>query len=125
MWRGRRLREARGLSPAGVGVGRNRIHRANSLYQAHPHTLECRRPHNREPHIPPAGAAAKLAPYSAVRAKRITKVDLAGRLGVSVSAARKPTNPAVPRRGDACVARGMGPLAWGSPAPRHPSSSHP
>ena len=41
-----------GLSPAGVGVRRNRIHRANSLYQAHSHTLECRRPHTREPHSP-------------------------------------------------------------------------
>ncbi len=39
------LRERGGLSPAGVGVGRGRIRRANSLYQtATPafHTLVCR-----------------------------------------------------------------------------------
>ncbi len=41
----------------------------------------------------PAGVAAKLALYSAMRAQRITKVELAGRLGVSESAVRKLTNP--------------------------------
>ena len=42
---------------------------------------------------PPAVAAAKLALYSAMRAQRITKVELADRLGVSESAVRKLTNP--------------------------------
>ena len=37
--------------------------------------------------------AAKLALYSAMRAQRITKVELACRLGISESAARKLTNP--------------------------------
>ncbi len=37
--------------------------------------------------------AAKLALYSAMRAQRITKVELARRLGISESAARKLTNP--------------------------------
>ncbi len=41
----------------------------------------------------PAVAAAKLALYSAMRSQRITKVELAGRLGVSESAVRKLTNP--------------------------------
>ena len=41
----------------------------------------------------PAGIAAKLALYSAMRSQRITKVELAGRLGVSESAVRKLTNP--------------------------------
>ena len=41
----------------------------------------------------PAVVAAKLALYSAMRAQRITKVELAGRLRVSESAARKLTNP--------------------------------
>ena len=42
----------------------------------------------------PAVVATKLALYSAMRAQRITKVELAGRLGVSESAVRKLTNPA-------------------------------
>ena len=42
---------------------------------------------------PPAVTAAKLALYSAMRAQRITKVELADRLGVSESAVRKLTNP--------------------------------
>ena len=37
--------------------------------------------------------AAKLALYSAMRAQRITKVELAGRLGISESAVRKLANP--------------------------------
>ena len=37
--------------------------------------------------------AAKLALYSAMRAQRLTKVELARRLGISESAARKLTNP--------------------------------
>ena len=37
--------------------------------------------------------AAKLALYTAMRAQRITKVELAGRLGVSESAVRKLANP--------------------------------
>ena len=37
--------------------------------------------------------AAKLALYSAMRTQRITKVELARRLGISESAARKLTNP--------------------------------
>ena len=37
--------------------------------------------------------AAKLALYSAMREQRITKVELAERLGVSESAVRKLTNP--------------------------------
>ena len=37
--------------------------------------------------------AAKLALYSAMRAQRITKVEIARRLGISESAARKLTNP--------------------------------
>jgi len=37
--------------------------------------------------------AAKLALYSAMRAQRITKVELARRPGISESAARKLTNP--------------------------------
>ena len=41
----------------------------------------------------PSVVAAKLALYSAMRAQRITKVELANRLGVSESAARKLTNP--------------------------------
>ena len=41
----------------------------------------------------PAVVAAKLALYSAMRAQRITKVELAGRPGVSESALRKLTNP--------------------------------
>ena len=41
----------------------------------------------------PTVVAAKLALYSAMRAERITKVELAGRLGVSESAVRKLTNP--------------------------------
>ena len=42
--------------------------------------------------VPPI-IAAKLALYSALREQRITKVDLARRLGVSESAVRKLTNP--------------------------------
>ncbi len=42
--------------------------------------------------VPPV-VAAKLALYSAMREQGITKVDLARRLGVSESAARKLTNP--------------------------------
>ena len=42
--------------------------------------------------VPPV-VAAKLALYSAMRAQRITKVELAGRLGVSEAAVRKLTNP--------------------------------
>ena len=41
----------------------------------------------------PSVVAAKLALYSAMRAQRITKVELAGRLGVTESAVRKLTNP--------------------------------
>ena len=41
----------------------------------------------------PTVVAAKLALYSAMRAQRITKVELAGRLGVSEAAVRKLTNP--------------------------------
>lgn len=41
----------------------------------------------------PSVVAAKLALYSAMRAQRITKVELANRLGVSEAAARKLTNP--------------------------------
>ena len=41
----------------------------------------------------PTVVAAKLALYTAMRAQRITKVELADRLGVSESAARKLTNP--------------------------------
>ena len=41
----------------------------------------------------PTVVAAKLALYTAMRAQRITKVELAERLGVSESAARKLTNP--------------------------------
>ena len=41
----------------------------------------------------PSVVAAKLALYSAMRAQRLTKVELANRLGVSESAARKLANP--------------------------------
>ena len=41
----------------------------------------------------PTVVAAKLALYSAMRVQRITKVELADRLGVSESAVRKLTNP--------------------------------
>ena len=41
----------------------------------------------------PTVVAAKLALYSAMRTQRITKVELARRLGVSESAVRKLTNP--------------------------------
>ncbi len=41
----------------------------------------------------PSVVAAKLALYSAMRAQRITKVELAERLGVTESAVRKLTNP--------------------------------
>ena len=41
----------------------------------------------------PTVVAAKLALYTAMRAQRITKVELADRLGISESAARKLTNP--------------------------------
>ena len=41
----------------------------------------------------PTVVAAKLALYMAMRAQRITKVELADRLGVSESAVRKLTNP--------------------------------
>ena len=41
----------------------------------------------------PSVVAAKLALYSAMRAQRITKVELADRLDVSESAVRKLTNP--------------------------------
>ncbi len=41
----------------------------------------------------PTVVAAKLALYTAMRAQRITKVELADRLGVSESAVRKLTNP--------------------------------
>lgn len=41
----------------------------------------------------PAVVAAKLALYSAMRDQHITKVEIAGRLGISESAARKLTNP--------------------------------
>ena len=37
--------------------------------------------------------AAKLALYSAMQEQRVTKVELARRLGISESAARKLTNP--------------------------------
>ena len=41
----------------------------------------------------PTVVAAKLALYTAMRAQRVTNVELAGRLGVSESAVRKLTNP--------------------------------
>ena len=41
----------------------------------------------------PSVVAAKLALFSAMRAQRITKVELAGRLGISESAVRKLANP--------------------------------
>ena len=41
----------------------------------------------------PTVIAAKLALYTAMRAQRISKVELAGRLGVSEAAVRKLTNP--------------------------------
>ena len=41
----------------------------------------------------PTVVAAKVALYTAMRAQRITKVELAGRLGVSESAVRRLTNP--------------------------------
>ena len=41
----------------------------------------------------PTVVAAKLALYTAMKAQRITKVELADRLGVSESAVRKLTNP--------------------------------
>lgn len=41
----------------------------------------------------PSIVAAKLALYSAMNAQRVTKVELAGRLGVSEAAARKLANP--------------------------------
>ena len=41
----------------------------------------------------PTVVAAKLALYTAMRAQRITKVELADRLGVSEGAVRKLTNP--------------------------------
>lgn len=41
----------------------------------------------------PTVVAAKLALYSAMRAQRITKVELASRLGISESAVRKLANP--------------------------------
>ena len=41
----------------------------------------------------PTVVAAKLALYSAMKVQRITKVELADRLGVSESAVRKLTNP--------------------------------
>lgn len=41
----------------------------------------------------PTVVAAKLALYSAMRAQRITKVELARRLGASESAVRKLTDP--------------------------------
>ncbi len=47
-----------------------------------------------QPSVPvPPVVAAKLALYSAMREQRITKVDLAQRLGVSESAVRRLTNP--------------------------------
>ena len=42
---------------------------------------------------PPPVVAAKLALYTAMKAQRITKVELAARLGVSEAAVRKLTNP--------------------------------
>ncbi len=41
----------------------------------------------------PAVVAAKLALYAAMHEQRITKVEIAGRLGISESAVRKLTNP--------------------------------
>ena len=41
----------------------------------------------------PTVVAAKLALYTAMRAQRITKVELADRLGISESAVRKLMNP--------------------------------
>ena len=41
----------------------------------------------------PTVVAAKLGLYSAMKAQRITKVELAGRLGVSESAVRKLADP--------------------------------
>ena len=43
--------------------------------------------------VPLPAVVAKLALYSAMRAQRITKVELAERLGVSESAVRKLANP--------------------------------
>lgn len=41
----------------------------------------------------PTVVAAKLALYTAMRAQRVTKVELASRLGISESAVRKLANP--------------------------------
>ncbi len=41
----------------------------------------------------PTVVAAKLALYSAMRAQHVTKVELAGRLGISESAVRKLADP--------------------------------
>ena len=41
----------------------------------------------------PTVVAAKLALYTAMRAQRVTNVELAKRLGVTESAVRKLTNP--------------------------------
>ena len=41
----------------------------------------------------PTVVAAKLALYTAMRAQRVTKVELANRLGISESAVRKLANP--------------------------------
>ncbi len=47
-----------------------------------------------QPLVPvPTVVAAKLALYSAMRDQRITKVELARRLGISESAVRKLANP--------------------------------
>ena len=103
--------------------------------------------------LQPAAGAAKLALYTAMRAQRIIKVELAGRLGVSESAVRKLTNPDHrspfsqahitttlrlhrnkrqtlkiirhhSRRPYHVGATHASPLGWGSPAPCHPRSSH-
>ncbi len=52
------------------------------------------RPVREEVLVPvPTVVAAKLALYAAMRAERITKVELANRLGLSESAVRKLANP--------------------------------
>ena len=52
------------------------------------------KPHRDQTLVPvPTVVAAKLALYTAMRTQRITKVELAARLGISESAVRKLANP--------------------------------
>ena len=68
----------------------------------------------------PTVVAAKLALYSAMRAQRITKAELARRLGVSESAVRKLTNPdhrsLIGQVQKALQAVGQNPAIEGTPA---------